>query len=146
MKCSIRISLLVLLVALSSFGLVNAKDCDVKMDPCGKATEWNEFETVRLRMKQEGMPEAASWYMQSSRKNNDLQLDVDVPDPHSPQKGTIMMVEGAVLVSKGIELLPGREIDALDEPVLSVILTGKVLSRALPGGPKCSFRKETSQP
>lgn len=116
-------------------GPVAANDCGEKSDPCGKRTEWNEYESVRLRMKREGMQAPANWYLQSSQKNGDLRVDIDFPDAETPQHGTIMMVEGRTFVSKGIELPPGREIDSLDWPVLSVILTGKVLSRALPKGP-----------
>lgn len=112
-----------------------AKDCGGKADPCGQLTGWNEFETVRLRMKQSGVDTPAQWVMQTSRANNDLQVEIDFPDPKAPQKGTIIMVEGLTLVSKGIGFVAGREIDALDWPMLSIILTGKVLSRALPAGP-----------
>lgn len=117
------------------YGTADAKDCGANVDPCGKKTAWNEFETIQLRLKQDGMPVPVSWYVQSSRKNSDLQVDIDFPDHQTPQRGTIMMVEGTTLVSRGIVLPPGREIDALDWPILSAILTGKVLSRALPNGP-----------
>jgi hypothetical protein len=118
-----------------------ARTCDVKTDdPCGRQTEWNEFETIRLQMAQFGMPTPSIWYVQSSQKNHDLRVDFDSSDPHS--QGTIMMVEGSVFVSKGVELTPGAEIDSLDSPVLAVILTGKVLSRALPGGPSALAGKK----
>ena len=112
-----------------------AIDCGGKADPCGQPTGWNEFETVRLRMKQTGVNTPAQWFMQTSRANNDLQVEIDVPDPKVPQKGTIMMVEGLTLLTKGVGFVEGYEIDALDVPVLYIILTGKVLSRALPSGP-----------
>lgn len=130
-----RVPCIVLMMLVCANVNVNATDCGDSVDSCGKQTEWNEFETVRLRMKQEDMPVPASWYMQSSRKNGDLQIDIDIPDIKKPQHGTIMMVEGRTFVSKGVALAAGREIDALDTPLLYVILAGKVLSRALPGGP-----------
>jgi hypothetical protein len=113
-----------------------AEDCNEKSDPCGKQTGWNEFEMVRLRMKQTGIDTPAQWVMRTSRVNFDLQVDIDFPDPKSPQSGTLMMVEGRTLISKGVGFKTGREIDALDVPALYVILTGKVLSRALPDGPE----------
>ena len=130
----VSLRLIVLIFLALSTGASYGKDCGEKGDPCGKPTEWNKFETVRLRMTQEGMAAPVSWFMQTSRANNDLQVDIDFPDPQTPQRGTLMMVEGRTLVSKGIGFSPGREIDALDWPMLSIILTGKVLSRALPEG------------
>jgi hypothetical protein len=113
-----------------------ADDCNEKSDPCGKQTGWNEFEMVRLRMKQTGIDTPAQCIMRTSRVNFDLQVDIDFPDPKAPQNGTLMMVEGRTLISKGVGFKTGREIDALDVPMLYVILTGKVLSRALPDGPE----------
>jgi len=127
--------MIALVVLVLSSGITHGKDCGDKADPCGKPTEWSEFETVRLRMTQEGMATPVNWFMQTSRANNDLKVEVDFPDPKAPQRGIIMMVEGATLVSKGIGFVPGREIDALDWPILSIILAGKVLGRALPDGP-----------
>jgi hypothetical protein len=122
--------MIALVVLVLSSGITHGKDCGDKADPCGKPTEWSEFETVRLRMTQEGMATPVNWFMQTSRANNDLKVEVDFPDPKAPQRGIIMMVEGATLVSKGIGFVPGREIDALDWPILSIILAGKVLGRA----------------
>ncbi|MEQ1518296.1 MAG: hypothetical protein ABL931_17585 [Usitatibacteraceae bacterium] len=116
-------------------GPLMANECGGKADPCGKRTGWNEFEMVQLRMKQSGVEAPAQWLIQASRENNDLQVEIDFPDAKSPQKGTILMVEGATLLTKGIGFVAGREIDALDWPMLCFILTGKVLSRALPAGP-----------
>ena len=101
MKQSISWFLSIALLALLN-GPVTANDCGEKSDPCGKRTEWNEYESVRLRMKRERMQLPANWYLQSSRKNGDLRVDIDFPDAESPQHGTIMMVEGRVFGSKGI--------------------------------------------
>ncbi len=121
---------------------VVAADCGEKADPCGKKTDWNEFETIRLRMMQKGTSAPINWLMKSSRKNGDLQIDIDHPDPKRPQRGTIMMVEGTTFVSRGIDLPKGSEIDALDGPLLTIIMATKVLSRALPNGPASVTSKQ----
>jgi hypothetical protein len=123
-----------LLCLLFSAG-VAAEDCAEKTAPCGKKTEWNEFETLRLRMTQVGSPGVMGSRLQTSRVNNDLRVDIDITGPEKPQHGTILMVGGRVFVSKGLTLEPGTEIDSLDGPVLYTILTTKVLGRALPAGP-----------
>jgi hypothetical protein len=119
---------------LSSAGTA-AEECAGKSDPCGKRTEWNEFEAVRLRMTQLDSPGVMSSYLQTSRRNNDLRVDIDITGAQPPQHGTIMMVGGKVFASRGVTLEKGAEIDALDGPVLYTILTTKVLGRALPAGP-----------
>ncbi|MCA2999156.1 MAG: hypothetical protein ING75_11195 [Rhodocyclaceae bacterium] len=125
-----------LLALLFYVSPVSASDCGEKQDPCGKRTGWSKFETVRLRLHQAGMSVPVNWLMQSSRKNNDLQVDIEYADPKQPQRGTIMMVEGMTFVSKGIILTKGREIDQLDWPLLSILVTQKALGRALPDGPE----------
>lgn len=120
-----------------SLGSVNANACDIKAnDPCGKVTEWNRFETIRLQMTQDGVSAPLIWYFQSSSKNQDFRVDFESSDPHSLGGGAIIMVEGSVFVSKGVELTSGSEIDALDVPVLYIILIEKILSCALPDGPR----------
>jgi len=119
---------------LSSVGTAG-EECAGKSDPCGKRTEWNEFEAVRLRMTQLDSPGVMSSYLQTSRRNNDLRVDIDITGAQPAQHGTIMMVGGRVFASRGMTLEKGAEIDALDGPVLYTILTTKVLGRALPAGP-----------
>jgi hypothetical protein len=126
------IATLTLLLASTS---VIAADCGASTDPCGTQIQWSEFESMHLQSFQVGTPSDLSSYLQSSRENGDFRIDVDIFDAKQPQHGTIMMVAGRVMVSKGLILTPGTEIDALDQPLLSLILVGKVLGRALPAGP-----------
>ena len=49
--------------------------------------------------------------------------------------GTVAMVGGHVMMSKGLTLESGYEIDALDAPVLSMRLVMILLGRVFPGGP-----------
>jgi hypothetical protein len=142
---------LAFLVATFVVGSATAKECAAGNDPCGKQTEWNEFESIHLRVIQDGAPTVLESNLQTSRKNNDLRVDIEISDPKEPQHGTILMVGGRVFVSKGMTLTRGAEIDALDGPVLYSILVGKVLSRALPSGPdvltgpqKVAHRDETT--
>lgn len=142
MKSILLRTLLIAIFSASCFPAI-ADDCNKKSDPCGKQMAWNEFEMVQLRMKQTGIDTPAQWVMRTSRVNFDLQVDIDFPDPKAPQNGILMMVEGRTLISKGVGFKTGREIDALDVPVLYVILTGKVLSRALPDGPEALKGRRT---
>jgi hypothetical protein len=86
-------------------------------------------------MSQAGSPGVMSSYLQTSRANNDLRVDIDITGSENAEHGTILMVGGRVFVSKGLALESGAEIDALDGPLLYTILVTKVLGRALPAGP-----------
>jgi hypothetical protein len=74
-------------------------------------------------------------FLQSSRTSGDFQLDVDLADPARAQHGTIMMVAGRVMLSKGLTLPPGAALSALDRPLLMYALLSATLSRVLPAGP-----------
>ena len=108
--------------------------CNSDPNPCGKPTAWNQFESVRLRLTQVGTPGVLSAYVQTSRQNGDMRVEIDATGPEA-QHGTILLVGGRVFASTGLQLAPGAEMDALDAPLLYVILATKVLGRALPNGP-----------
>ena len=131
-SASVLIPMLMLLLAATS---AVAKDCSESTDPCGTQIQWSQFEAVHLQSGQVAGPPGLTADLQVSRDNGDFQIDVDIADAKQPQHGTIMMVAGRVMVSKGLTLKPGAEVDALDEPLLTLILVGKVLARALPAGP-----------
>jgi len=129
---SALIPMLALLLAATS---VIAKDCSESTDPCGTQIQWSQFEAIHLQSGRVAGPPGLTADLQVSRDNGDFQIDVDVADAKQPQHGTIMMVAGRVMVSKGLTLKPGAEVDALDEPLLTLMLVGKVLARAMPAGP-----------
>ena len=93
----------VFLVCLLFSAAAVAEDCVEKADPCGKKTEWNEFGAVRLQTTQVGSPGVMSSYLQTSRANGDLRVDIDVTGAEQPEHGTILMVGGRVFVSKGLK-------------------------------------------
>lgn len=123
----------------------HAGDCGNDPDPCGKRTGWNDFESMHLQAKAPGTNSTGHYTLRSSRKNGDMEVEIDLRNTKAPQKGTILMVEGAIMVSKGLQFSPGREIDALDEPMLYMILAGKTLSRVLPAGPESIVGKKPFQ-
>ena len=49
--------------------------------------------------------------------------------------GSVALIGGQIMMTKGIKLKTGYEIDALDAPVLSMKLLMIVLSRIFPNGP-----------
>ena len=65
----------------------------------------------------------------------DVSIDVAAHGTKEPMAGNVGLVGGQVMLSKGLTLEPGYQIDALDAPVLSMRLVMIVLKRVFPKGP-----------
>lgn len=112
--------------------------CD-KDPECTDLTPWSGFTQVTLRQSNAGMPGTATWRIALDHATMDAAIDVDVQRPGVTEKGTIGLVGGRIMLSKGLKLEPGYEIDALDAPVLSMKLVMMLLSRVYPKGPDQVF-------
>jgi hypothetical protein len=69
-------------------------------------------------------------------EHDDLRLRLDQRAPDEALAGELVVVEGRLLLSKGLELPPGAEIDALDGPVIMLKLVLELLEHALAAGPE----------
>lgn len=101
---------------------------------CDPAAQWSDFESVRVRSQQAGSP-AIDSTLQFSRSSGDFQVDIGRSEAGTPENGTILMVAGQVMLSKGLTLTPGSELAALDQPLLMYAVVSSTLSRVLPAGP-----------
>lgn len=105
-------------------------------DPeCDDVTNWSRFTAFTLDLSEGDSPPAASWQAQFDHKQIDIVIDLDVKSDQSRMKGRVAMVGGRVMLSKGLALEPGYEIDTLDGPVLSMKLVMILLGRIYPAGP-----------
>lgn len=109
-------------------------DCG-KDHECDPPSAWLNFTSVDLSVSQPGLTSTASYKGVFDHESYDLAFDVDVRDPKHGMSGKVGMVGGRVMVSKGVTLPRGTEIDALDAPVLYTKLVSILLGRALPAGP-----------
>jgi hypothetical protein len=66
----------------------------------------------------------------------DLRLDAEVLNDGRKRSGSLLLIDGLVLATKGDISEPGYEIDALDSAVLTQKLVLNLLGAALPGGPE----------
>jgi hypothetical protein len=82
-----------------------------------------------------GSPEVVEWKASFDHETNDMLIDTNVRGSSTSMTGSIAMVGGRIMLSKGLKLDPGYEIDSLDSPVLSIKLVMIVLGRVFPGGP-----------
>lgn len=111
---------------------------DCGKDPeCDDLSAWNRFGEYTLAFSLPNVPGAnADWTIHLDASENDMLIDTDHRAANGEQKkGKIGLVGGRIMLSQGLELRRGYEIDALDGPVLELRLVLSVLSRVFPKGP-----------
>lgn len=129
---SARITLATLLLA---FSLIAEASCD-KYSECTDPRAWADFTAVTLKASSPDFPGFFQWRGKFDHATYDMAIDVDAQSSKAPEKGTIALVGGRIMLSKGLKLESGYEIDALDGPVLNMKLVMIVLSRIFPKGPE----------
>jgi hypothetical protein len=90
---------------------------------------------MTLTFSQDDALKGTTWRGVFDHQSNDMRIDVEVKEPE-PLKGTVGMVGGTIMISKGLKLQRGFEIDAIDGPMLAMRLALIVLNRVFPHGPR----------
>jgi len=127
----------VALLAFARQGL--ARD---KCGECASIEDWAAFTSISLTLSPPGQPPVATWKARFDHKANDILIDADVTADPGRMKGSIAMVGGRVMLTKGLKPERGYEIDALDGPVLSMQLVLRLLDRIFPKGPSSIPQEE----
>lgn len=70
-----------------------------------------------------------------SGPNGDVRITIDLRDGKSRTKGTILLISGRWMMTRGLKFYPGMEIDLLDQAALNSQLVVSLLRAALPNGP-----------
>lgn len=122
------------IVALLAAPLSASASCD-KDPECDDVTGWAVFTRIALKQSVSGSQESVEWVGSFDHKSLDISIDVATQAAKEPMVGTIGLVGGQVMLTKGLKLQPGYEIDALDGPVLSMRLLFVLLQRVFPTGP-----------
>jgi hypothetical protein len=105
-------------------------------DPeCDDVSAWTVFTKISLTQSVPGSTEAIEWVGLFDQKTLDVSIDIKTHGSKERMAGTVALVGGQVMITKGLTLRPGYEIDALDAPVLSMRLVMILLKRAFPKGP-----------
>jgi hypothetical protein len=120
----------ILLVTPISIAASSDKDPE-----CDDVTAWAVFTRVVLGQSVSGSTETIDWVGSFDHKTLDTSIDIAARNATAPMKGTVAMVGGQAMLTKGLKLQPGYEIDALDVPILSMKLVMIVLKRLFPKGP-----------
>ena len=120
-----------LLAAALALPAEAARDCEPNCDML-----WAKYTSISVTTMDSGSSAAASWRAQFDHARHDIKIDADFPMPSGRSRGTIVLVGGRVLLSRGMQLPPGQEIDVLDAPILAIQLITAVLGRAVPVAPE----------
>lgn len=110
----------------------HAAGCD---EECDDVSAWSAYTSIDLEARYAPDPAIAHWHLEFDPNNNDTRVDSEIVSGSTRERGTIGVIGGRIMVSKGLDLNPGYEIDALDGPVLTMRLLLAVLNRTIAGGP-----------
>lgn len=125
---------LVLLV-LNLFALAANADCGPKApDICAAGSPWYSANSIQLAVGQPNVADRTKFSLTVPDPQN-LVIDLDNVFQGKSQKGTIKLVEGRAMLTHGLSLEKGYEIDALDGPILTYQILVSLLSQAIPAGP-----------
>lgn len=124
--------LLNVLVFISLCSVAAACDRDPE---CGDPTPWAGFTHIVLSQSVDGSSDQTEWRGSFDHESNDILIRSDMRGSDDSTSGSIAMIGGRIMLSKGLDMKPGYEIDYIDAPVLSIKLLMIVLGRVFPGGP-----------
>lgn len=112
-------------------------------DPCGDdlavicatRSPWYRATGVRLRVLERGVEGFGEWNLSIQDPLN-LAIDVETTRDGKSNKGKVLLVGERVMLSKGLALERGYEIDAFTEPVMYYQLVAGLLWQVFPAGPE----------
>lgn len=98
---------------------------------------WFAFTTVTIAgAALSGDRARAEWAFERLAPNEDVRISGQRADRPTPVRTEMLLVNGRAWLVRGIEPREGAEIDALDEPVLTLQLVLRLLEMAQPAGPR----------
>lgn len=111
-----------------------SSSCD-KDPECDDISAWAVFTRITLKLSASGSDEAIAWRGAFDHKAPDMSIDITTHGAKETTAGTVGLVGGTVMLTKGLTLKPDSAIDALDVPVLYIRLAMTLLQRVFPNGP-----------
>lgn len=102
---------------------------------CDKDGPWRKLTRVELILSDPDSPHIEIFRAEFERERGDAAIELDLRRPDGEARGTVAVVAGHVMLVRNMPLEPGREIEALDWPLVNIQLAQIVLGRLYPGGP-----------
>jgi hypothetical protein len=118
-------------------GPAAATDLPCPDDPsllCADASPWYQATRLQLRFSDPQIGESGRWNLAIQDRAN-MRIDAQSRRARKLNAGQIVLASGRVMLTKGLTLEKGYEVDVLNEPLLYYQLLAVVLDRAFPDGP-----------
>ena len=128
MECLLR-----LIVAGAVFVPLLSVACEKNVS-CGEPTSWHEGNAIELTMSDEKRKNKSKWRM-TLYAYNDIIIEKDEFHEGVRNRGKLGIIAGRMMITSGLDLKAGYEIDAADVPALFIQLLLRTLSEAVPDGP-----------
>lgn len=122
------------ILALLAVPILAAASCN-KDPECDDISGWVAFTRISLTQSASGSDGTIKWVGSFDPKTLDASISIATHGSREQMAGTVALVGGQVMLTKGLKLRPGYEIDALDAPVLSMKLVLILMQRMFPKGP-----------
>jgi hypothetical protein len=105
------------------------------------AMTWQDINSLSLTVEDNQNSWKANWLITIDKEKNTISIEKDDYFHNHNLKGTIIVLAGKTMLSKGLVLKKGYEIDALDTPIIMFQLLLDILNKTIPSGPS-SVTKE----
>lgn len=99
---------------------------------CGSG--WRNGNRFVIHAKSKSQDIRAEWRYEIA-ENRDLKLGVSINSGENTESGAVFLIDSSTMLTNGLTLTPGQEIDTLGVPVLTLQLVLDLLERTFPGGP-----------
>lgn len=96
---------------------------------------WSAFADYALTVKVPPRGEAGTWTFRTYADPADVMVEMDTPGPKGRTRGSLLLVGGQAIATKGFAPEPGYEVDPLDAAIVNLKLLVRLLDAAAPGGP-----------
>jgi hypothetical protein len=106
-------------------------------NPHAKAapSPWADFGDYTLTAKVPPKGDTATWKFRTFADPADVVVELDTPAPKGRTKGSIMLLSGQGIATKGFTPEAGYEVDPLDVAIVNLKVLTQLLDAAAPGGP-----------
>jgi hypothetical protein len=108
--------------------------------PESASDQWFKGNKITLTTSDRAQRNSATWKLERNDEG-DLMLECGERQGGTIENGTIIVVSGCAMLTRGLKLEKGYEIDGLDGPILVIRLALTLLSKAYPDGPRSVGQK-----
>jgi hypothetical protein len=103
---------------------------------------WSELADYTITVKVPPKGDTGTWKFRTFEDPADVVLDFDTPATKGRTKGTIMLVGGEAIATRGFTPEAGYEMDPLDAAVVNLKILTRLLDAAVPAGPSALKGKQ----